>query len=171
MIAVRLGLIVALVGSAAGCGRLAFDPLTDANNDSGFGGGGNTHVTVPSSDPGDELGFTVAVSGDGNTFAATAIHESSAATGIDGNEADNSAADAGAVFVFARQAGAWTKQAYIKASNTDAGDLFGQMIALSADGNTLAVGAYLEDSSATGINGNQADNTAMDAGAVYRSEE
>ncbi|MDH4247114.1 MAG: hypothetical protein OEW39_04790 [Deltaproteobacteria bacterium] len=32
---------------------------------------------------------------------------------------------------------------------------------------TLAVGAYGEDSTATGIGGNQGDNTAATAGAVY----
>ena len=34
-------------------------------------------------------------------------------------------------------------------------------------GNTLAVGATSEDSSATGINGDQADNSVDIAGAVY----
>ena len=38
---------------------------------------------------------------------------------------------------------------------------------LSGDSNTLAVGAQREDSSAIGINGNQADNSATDSGAVY----
>ena len=39
------------------------------------------------------------------------------------------------------------------------------MVALS--GNTLAVGAYREASNATGVNGNQADNSAPNSGAVY----
>jgi hypothetical protein len=42
-----------------------------------------------------------------------------------------------------------------------------QAIALSADGNTLAVGAVNESSSATGVNGDQSDNNAQQAGAVY----
>ena len=46
-------------------------------------------------------------------------------------------------------------------------DWFGQGRALSADGATLAVGGHGEDSSATGINGDQADNSALNAGAVY----
>ncbi|MEX1363042.1 MAG: FG-GAP repeat protein, partial [Nannocystaceae bacterium] len=45
---------------------------------------------------------------------------------------------------------------YVKASNTGASDLFGWSVALSGDGSTLAVGAYQEDSNATGIGGNQA---------------
>jgi len=40
-------------------------------------------------------------------------------------------------------------------------------IALSSDGSMLAVGAVSEDSAATGIDGNQADNSAPFAGAVY----
>src|SRR5690554_2916284 len=56
---------------------------------------------------------------------------------------------------------------YIKASNTGAGDYFGFSVAISADGNTLAVGAYWEDSNATGINGDQNDNSAPESGAVY----
>jgi hypothetical protein len=93
--------------------------------------------------------------------------EDSNATGINGNQADDSAPDSGAVYVFTRSGGVWSQQAYVKASNTGPGDSFGFSLALSADGNTLAVGAYLENSNATGIGGNQADNSALDSGAVY----
>ena len=40
-------------------------------------------------------------------------------------------------------------------------------MALSGDGQTLVVGARGEDSAATGVNGNQADNSADESGAVY----
>ena len=56
---------------------------------------------------------------------------------------------------------------YVKASNTDGGDLFGWSVALSANGDTLAVGARWEDSNATGVGGNPNDNSARNAGAVY----
>jgi len=56
---------------------------------------------------------------------------------------------------------------YFKASNTDRYDHFGYSVSLSADGNTLAVGAPDENSASQGINGNQNDNSADDAGAVY----
>jgi hypothetical protein len=55
----------------------------------------------------------------------------------------------------------------VKASNTGADDGFGWSVALSGDGSTLAAGAPFEDSNVTGVNGNQADNTASFAGAVY----
>ncbi|MBX3335068.1 MAG: cadherin-like beta sandwich domain-containing protein [Nitrospira sp.] len=111
----------------------------------------------------DRFGWSVAL--DGDTLAVGAITEESNATGINGNQADNSAGNSGAVYVFTRSGGTWTQQAYVKASNTGSGDLFGTSVAL--DGDTLAVGAQFEDSNATGINGNQADNSAGEAGAVY----
>tara|TARA_B100001059_G_scaffold223236_1_gene248018 strand:+ start:1444 stop:1974 length:531 start_codon:yes stop_codon:yes gene_type:complete len=57
---------------------------------------------------------------------------------------------------------------YIKASNTVRDDNFGAAVALSSDGNTLAVGAYGEWSNGMGGNsGAQADNSVSGAGAVY----
>jgi FG-GAP repeat len=117
---------------------------------------------------GDTFGGSVALSGDGNTLAIGSDQEDSNATGIDGNQADNSATAAGAVSVFVRDGmGGWSQAAYVKASNTDAGDLFGTSVALSDDGDTLAVGAPAEQSNATGIGGNQADDSASYSGAVY----
>jgi len=109
------------------------------------------------------FGWSVAVSGD--TVAIGAPFENSSASGINGNSNDTSASNAGAVYMFVRSSGSWSEDAYIKASNTNAGDQFGWSLALS--GVTLAVGAPFEDSSATGINGVQNDNSTPDAGAVY----
>ena len=142
---------------------------------------GNTwaqQAYVKASNPGqdDNFGSTVALSSDGNTMAVAAYYESSAATGINGNQNDRSIPQAGAVYVFTRTGNTWSQQAYVKASNTgkagvgDAfgdGDQFGYSMSLSDDGNTLAVGAIGEDSAATGINGDQADDSAMGSGAAY----
>ncbi len=117
--------------------------------------------------PGDTFGCDLAVSADGNTLVVGAPDESSAATGIDGDQTDDSAAGSGAVYMFVRAAGVWSQRAYIKASNTGPDDEFGSAVALSADGRTLAVGAYREDSAATGIDGDQTDESANFAGAVY----
>jgi hypothetical protein len=114
-------------------------------------------------DPGDAFGRAIALSGD--TLAVGAEFEQSAAQGINGNQSDNSLDAAGAVYVFQRTGQTWAQEAYIKASNTDAGDVFGTSVALS--GNTLAVGAIGEASAATGANGNQNDNSVQDSGAVY----
>jgi FG-GAP repeat len=116
----------------------------------------------------DFFGESVALSGDATTLAVGAINEDSSATGIGGNQADNAALDSGAVYVFRRAAnGTWSQETYVKASNTQGLDHFGSAVALNNDGSTLIVGAVDEDSAATGIDGNQADNLAPDAGAVY----
>jgi hypothetical protein len=86
---------------------------------------------------------------------------------VDGDQFDDSADGAGAVYVFSNKNGNWAQQAYIKASNAEAGDYFGSAIDLSADGSILVVGAYAEASSATQINGDEDDNSAPQAGAVY----
>ena len=133
---------------------------------------------VKASNPGqsDHFGSSVALSRDGNTMAVAAHWEASGATGVNGNQNDNSIPQSGAVYVFTRNGTTWTQQAYIKASNTGKagegqlagdGDQFGFSLALSGDGNTLAVGAISEDSAAQQINGNQGDDSAQSAGAVY----
>jgi len=124
---------------------------------------------VKASNPraGAQFGFAVALSGDGRTLAVGAQMEESAAAGINGNQNDHSMFSAGAVYVYARTGDRWAQQAYVKASNPGQDDQFGFAVTLSADGNTLAVSAPYEDSAATGINGNQADNSMMNAGAVY----
>ena len=83
----------------------------------------------------------IALSGDGSTLAVASNFEDSGATGINGNEEDESASGAGAVYVFVRNGTTWSQQAYIKASNAAEGDRFGYSLALSDDGSTLAVGA------------------------------
>jgi hypothetical protein len=125
------------------------------------------YLKASNAQAGDQFGFAVALSGDGNTLAVSANLEDSSAAGINGNQADESAVNAGAVYVFVRAGGGWTQQAYVKASNIDAIDRFGYSLALSDDGQTLAVGAVGEDSVSTGMAGNQADNSAEQAGAAY----
>lgn len=135
--------------------------------------GGNTwaqqaFIRAANAEREDSFGASFALSEDGNTLAVGATREDSAATGVNGNEADNGATDSGAAYVFKRDnEGSWTQQAYIKASNTDAGDSFGGSLALSADGSMLIIGSRYEDSAATGVNGDDTDNSAPASGAVY----
>ena len=124
-------------------------------------------LTQKKADLSDRFGESIAISADGNLVVIGAPGESSRAIGINGDENDNSMEAAGAVYAFARSQGEWTQQAYIKASNTDRGDWFGASVAVSSDGNTLAVGALGESSNATGINGNQLNNDGFFSGAVY----
>ena len=132
------------------------------------------------------FGAAVALSADGDTLAVGMPNEDNSATGVfidlDADSAqdalgDNGAESAGAVAVYQRSPdGEWAAASYVKASNTGPNDRFGEAVALSADGDTLAVGAPGEDGgSAAGlaITGPPAsgrrvdDNSHMQAGAVY----
>jgi hypothetical protein len=121
------------------------------------------YVKASNTGAGDFVGWSVAASGD--TMVIGAPGEFSNATGVNGNQANNSASQAGAAYVFVRDGTNWFQQAYLKASNTGAGDWFGVSVALSGD--TIVVGARSEDSNATGVNGNQANNSAESSGAAY----
>lgn len=124
---------------------------------SNTGGGGS------SLENGDYFGGSVAVSGD--TIVAGAYGEESSATGVNGNQAGNSAAFAGAAYVFVRTGGLWSQQAYLKASNTGSGDIFGAAAAISGD--LIVIGAMSEDSDSGGINGDGSNNRRDAAGAAY----
>ena len=112
---------------------------------------------LKASKPGQDESFGETVFITWSTIVVGASKEDSAGS----NQADNSAADAGAAYVFVRNGTAWSQQAYLKASNPGAGDWFGRVASISGD--TIVVGAYLEDSAGS----NQADNSAADAGAAY----
>ncbi len=86
-------------------------------------------------------------------------------TGVNAFTNAGGAPRSGAAYVFVRGGTLWSQQAYLKASNTDANDGFGQSVSISGD--TLVVGAWNETSAATGVNGNQADNSSPLAGAAY----
>jgi len=121
------------------------------------------YLKASNTDADDNFGYSVALSGD--TLAVGAYVEDSAARGVSGDQTSNAATNSGAVYVFVRSGTTWIQQAYLKASNTEASDNFGSSVALSGD--TLAIGAFGEDSAATGVGGDQASNAAADSGAVY----
>jgi hypothetical protein len=111
----------------------------------------------------DLLGLSAAVSG--STVVVGAYSEDSSATGVNGGQSDNTAADSGAAYVFVRSGGVWSQQAYLKASNTGASDEFGRAVAIS--GNTIVIGAHFEDSNANIIDGDGTNNSAGNSGAAY----
>jgi hypothetical protein len=88
---------------------------------------------------GDRFGTAVAISGDGNTLIVGA-----------GDENRN-----GAAYIFTRSGNNWSQQAKIQASDRGFDDLFGNSVAISENGNTAIVAAYIEDTGGS------------DAGAVY----
>ena len=113
----------------------------------------------------DWFGSSVAVSG--STVVAGAPFEDGNGAGVNsGAQADNSAGNSGAAYVFEHERGVWKQSAYLKASNAEALDNFGWSVAVS--GNTLVVGAYGEDSNGVGLEqvagGN---NSSPESGAAY----
>src|SRR5207302_11015742 len=94
-----------------------------------------------------------------------AAGEVSNATGVNGHQADSSAPSSGAAFFFTRSGGGWTQPSPTRRSSEVRDDSFGVSVAVSGD--TVVVGARGEDSNATGVNGNQADNSARGSGAAY----
>ena len=111
----------------------------------------------------DEFGRAVALSGD--TIVVGAAQEDSSTYGINGTQSDNTLSDSGAAYVFVRNNGAWTQQAYLKASNPGVDDFFGTSVTISSD--TVVVGALGESSDATGVNGAQDNDEHFRSGAAY----
>lgn len=121
------------------------------------------YLKASNTNSGDSFGVRVAISGD--TAVVGAPGEDSHATGINGDQSSNSSEGSGAVYVFTRAGNGWVQQAYLKASNTDAGDQFGSSVDI--DGDTLVVGAPEEKGTANGVNGNQSSNHQLFNGAAY----
>jgi hypothetical protein len=120
---------------------------------------------LKASNPKKMAGFGVSVAIAGDTIVVGAHEERSGGIGINGVQDDDSAAQSGAAYVFVRQGGAWSQEAYFKASNAGPNDYFGRAVSIS--GNTIVVGAPGEESSATAINGDQADDSDYGYGAAY----
>ena len=119
------------------------------------------YLKASNADPDDQFSFRVAL--DGDTAVISALLESSADAS---NPDDNSLLASGAVYVFVRDVmGEWSEQAILKASNADANDFFGFSVAISGD--TVVVGAPLEDSNSRAINVGQERNDFADHGAAY----
>jgi hypothetical protein len=104
------------------------------------------------------FGQALSLSGDGNTLAV-------AASGLYANGIPPSPGTG--VHIFMRSGGIWSEEAFLVASNPEVQAMFGYSVALSEDGNALAVGAPWEASDATGVDGDQNDMSAPNSGAVY----
>ncbi len=113
----------------------------------------------------DLLGYDVRLNYDGTTLVTSAINEDGGTSGI--NPADNNTINnAGAVYVFVKNGTVWSQQATIKSPNPDITDYYGQPVDISNDGNTLIIGAYLEDGNGKGVNPAM-NNSLSNSGALY----
>jgi len=125
------------------------------------------YLKASNADTNDLFGHQLSLSNDGSSLAVSAINEQSFAQSLNGEQSQNSGTSTGAVYMFTREGETWQQQAYVKSSNTDDEDRFGIRLSLSDDGETLAVGASGESSNTTGTSGDQENNQAENAGAVY----
>ena len=106
------------------------------------------YFKASNTETGDTFGELV-LSDDGRTLAVVASSEDSNATGVNDNQASNSSAGSGAVYVFRRTSDGWRQEAYLKAGVNQPGQSFGttyseitgKAIAINAKGSLLAVGA------------------------------
>jgi hypothetical protein len=103
----------------------------------------------------DYFGLSVALSGDGNTALVGAHYDD-----IGANTAQGSA------YVFTRSLMIWSEQAHLTASDGAARDNFGCSVAL--DGNTILVGAYMDD---VGMSGNQGSAYVFTRGVMIWVEQ
>jgi hypothetical protein len=128
-----------------------------------------TPVPSPEFPTPDAFGYALEFNRTGSLLAVGA--PGSGATGAGVSETPTTWAEerVGAVFLFQRRASnaSWSLRSQIKAPNPQVGDEFGLSMALCGTGRTLAVGAQGEDSRARGVDGNQSNNSAPDAGAAY----
>jgi uncharacterized Zn-binding protein involved in type VI secretion len=129
------------------------------------------YIKSVNSNVNDNFGWSVSIDGDIIAVGAK-LEDSSETTVTNGTtgSSNNDKSASGAVYVFTRNgSGIWAQDAYIKASNSEANDNFGDVV--TVDGVTIAVGAKLEDSNQTTItNGTTAassNNDNSSSGAVY----
>lgn len=105
----------------------------------------------------DLFGTSLAISADGSSLFVGAPSEASCSA----DQSDNGCRNAGAVYAFERDASAeWKQTAYLKAQTPSTASDFGASLAVSDDGQTLAVGAPRTQHCPT-------VDTCVDAGAVH----
>jgi hypothetical protein len=102
-------------------------------------------LTANDGDDSDRFGVSVAVSDDGGTAIIGAV----------GDE-DPNGDFAGSAYVFSEAGGSWQQEDKLTAVDGDDNDFFGETVAVSGDGSTAIVGAYLDE-----------DPNGADAGSTY----
>lgn len=120
------------------------------------------YLNASNAESGDRFGASVALSG--TNLVAGAPYEDSLAQGVGGDASNNENSLSGAAYVFSFEQNAWKERAYLKATNSDNGDTFGDAVAI--EGSFIAVGARNEQGTGTGINPPD-DNDELSAGAAY----
>ena len=111
------------------------------------------YVKAPNAETRDQLGWLLALSGDGGTLVVEASGDDSTSIGVfapgdagyqaalDSNETRSARLDSGAAYVYHRSdAGHWALEAFVKAPKISYDDRFDTALALSFNGDVMVVG-------------------------------
>ena len=90
-----------------------------------------TKLIASDGSSGDYFGWSVSMSGDGNTAIVGAYRDDDYR---------------GSAYIYTRSGSTWTQQTKLIASDGSTSDNFGRSVSISSDGNTAIVGAYGDDS-------------------------
>ncbi len=115
----------------------------------------------------DEFATSIAVSKDGKFIAVGDPLNRYVGTGALHTPVTSSSVQSGAVFVFERKPTSWELRSLIKPNVSYEGTQFGAQVAFGDNQRILAVGAAGDASAARGIDGDQADTTAPQSGALW----
>ena len=169
-------LAVGVVGDSSTGSGIDTDPSTCCTVGSGSayvfersGGSWSQQAYLKSGNPdiNDQFGRTISINSTGNKLIVGAIGESGNSAGINADPNNNLAVISGAAYVFSRTGTVWKQDAYLKSANPIEFREFGNVVSISGDGATVAVGGAKEASNATGINGDTTNVDLPAAGAVY----
>jgi hypothetical protein len=163
------GIAVAIAGDTIVVGAFGEDSSGSDPSDNSAANAGAAYTFVRTGTSWTQQAYLKAANAGSNDYfgGMVAVSSTTIVVGADGEDsagsdpANNSAANAGAVYVFVRDGSTWSPQAYLKAANAEASDRFGLSVAIAED--TLVVGAAGEDSSGSDLG----DNSAANAGAAY----
>ena len=101
----------------------------------------------------DKFGWSVAISGE------------TIVIGAKGSNFNNEEFFKGSTYVFVKEQNEWVEEAILLPDETEIDDQFGYSVAISGD--NIIIGAYYEDSSSVGINGDSLNNSSLRSGAAY----
>jgi hypothetical protein len=115
----------------------------------------------------DEFATSIAVSDDGKFIAAGDPANRYNGTGVLHTPVVTGTVQSGAVFIFERKSTSWQLRNLLKPNVSYEGTRFGGSVAFTDNQRTLAIGAIGDASAARGFDGDQADTSAPQSGALW----
>ena len=125
-------------------------------------------IKASNSDSGFKFGTALALTTDGSGLFVGAPGENGGSAGpIGSNPANQTTSNAGAVYQFHYDGGAWHQSGYLKSPLPYDSDAFGTSLAITPDGHYLAVSTPGDGANATGVDGTLTGRPFAFAGAAY----